>query len=165
MTMTNKTDVQTGGKQLILTRNFEAPRALVFEAWSNCKHLKKWWGPKEWPMEECIMDFREGGEWRYCLRGPNEGDESWGKAIYQEINEPEKIVYKDHFTDVEGNINKEMPELIVTVEFQEHDGKTRQIQTALFDTPETREKIVEMGFIEGMNSSLERLEEHLTKLQ
>lgn len=163
--ITHKTDVQTEGRKLILTRDFEAPRALVFEVWSNCKHLKHWWGPKEWPMDECNMDFREGGEWRYCLRGPNEGDESWGKAIYQEINKPEKIVYKDHFTDENGNINEEMPELLITVEFTEHEGKTSQIQTALFDTPETREKIVEMGFIDGMNSSLDRLEEHLATIK
>lgn len=163
--ITHKTDVQTEGRKLILTRDFEAPRELVFEVWSSCKHLKNWWGPKEWPMDECNMDFREGGEWRYCLRGPNDGDESWGKAIYQEINKPGKIVYKDHFTDEKGNINEEMPKLLITVEFTEQEGKTSQIQTALFDTPETRKKIVEMGFIEGMNSSLDRLEEHISAIK
>ncbi|MEX0720035.1 MAG: SRPBCC domain-containing protein [Balneolaceae bacterium] len=163
--ITHKTDVQSKGRKLILTRDFDAPPELVFDVWSSCKHLKNWWGPKEWPMDECMLDFREGGEWRYCLRGPNKEDESWGKAIYQEINKPGKIVYKDHFTDNDGNINEEMPELLVTVEFDENEGKTRQIQTVLFDTAETRDKIVEMGFIEGMSSSLDRLEEHLAAIK
>lgn len=163
--MTNdKIHVETRERELIITRDFNAPRDLVFEVWSSCEHLKHWWGPKEWPMDECIMDFREGGTWQYCLRGPNEGDESWGKAIYQEISKPEKIVYKDHFTDSEGNINEEMPELLITVEFIEHEGNTRQIQTALFDSAETRKSIVEMGFVEGMSSSLDRLEEHLAQV-
>jgi uncharacterized protein YndB with AHSA1/START domain len=161
----SKSNVETKGNQLIVTRDFAAPRDLVFEVWSSCEHVKHWWGPKEWPMDECMMEFREGGIWRYCLRGPNDGDESWGKAIYQEIKRPEKIVYIDHFTDSQGNINEQMPELTITIEFVEHEGKTRQIQTALFDSAETRKKIEEMGFIEGMNSSLDRLDEHLANLQ
>lgn len=158
-------NVETKNRELIITRNFNAPKNLVFEVWSDCKHLKHWWGPKEWPMNECEMDFREGGAWRYCLRGPNEGDESWGKAIYQEIKNPGKIVYKDHFTDSEGTINEEMPDLLITVEFIESEGQTRQIQTALFDSVETRKKITDMGFVEGMSSSLDRLEEHLAVIQ
>lgn len=153
----------TNDRELIISRVFNAPKELVFKAWSSCEQLKHWWGPKEWPMHECTMDFRVGGEWRYCLRGPNDGDESWGKAIYREIDNPEKIAYKDHFTDSEGHINKEMPELFVTVEFVDQEGKTRMINTTLFDTPETREKIEEMGAVEGWNSSLDRLEHHLNQ--
>lgn len=159
----NNMNVETKDRELTISRIFDASRELVFEAWSSCEHLKHWWGPKEWPMEECTLDFREGGEWLYCLRGPNEGDESWGKAVYQEINKAEKIVYKDHFTDSEGIINKEMPNLLVTVKLEKHEGKTRQIQTVLFETPEARKSIVEMGFVEGMGSSLDRLEEHLAQ--
>lgn len=164
MTM-DKLDVETKERELIITRDFGAPLDLLFEVWSSCKHLKHWWGPKEWPMNECKMDFCEGGEWFYCLRGPNEGDESWGKAIYQEINNPKKIVYKDHFSDSKGTINEKMPELLVTVEFIKHEGKTRQIQTILFASSEARKSIIEMGFVEGMNSSLDRLEDHLATIQ
>ena len=113
----DKLQVKTNDRELILSRVFAASKDLLFQMWSSCEHLSRWWGPKEWPMDECTMDFREGGEWLYCLRGPNEGDEGWSKAIYQEIDTPEKIVYKDHFTDSEGTINPEMPELLVTVEF------------------------------------------------
>lgn len=161
----NRTNVETKDRELIITRIFNASPKLMFEIWSDCKHLKHWWGPKEWPMEECTIDFREGGVWHFCLRGPNEGDESWGKAIYREIDKPKKIVYKDHFSDADGNINEEMPEMLVTVEFLEHEGKTKQVSTTLFDTPETREKLVEMGVVEGMSSSMERLDEYLADIQ
>lgn len=148
-------------RKLILTREFKALPSLLFEVWSSCQHLKHWWGPKEWPMDECKMDFREGGKWRYCLRGPNEGDESWGLAIYQEINKPESIVYKDHFTDAGGNVVPDMPDMIINVEFIELDDKTSQRITVNFDTNKERDKIVEMGMAEGMDSSLDRLEDYL----
>ncbi len=92
--ITNKTKVETKERELIMERIFDAPPNLMFEVWSSCEHLKHWWGPKEWPMEECEMDFREGGTWHFCLRGPNKGDESWGLATYKEIDKPRKIVYQ-----------------------------------------------------------------------
>lgn len=162
---TDKLNVEVEGRKLILTRTFDAPPALMFEVWSDCKHLKHWWGPKEWPMKECTMDFREGGEWHYCLRGPNEEDESWGKAVYQEIDKPDKLVYNDYFSDANGNINEEMPAMLITVEFLEKGSKTQVVNTTLFDTPETRKKIEDMGVVQGMNSSLDRLEEYLSKVQ
>lgn len=157
-------NVETQGSELIITRIFDAPTELVFEAYSSCEHLKHWWGPKEWPMKECTLDFREGGEWHYCLRGPNEGDESWGKAIYKEIDKPDKLVYEDYFSDAEGNINEEMAGMLITVKFIEHEGKTKLSSITLFDSPETLEKTVEMGVVEGMTSTLDRLEEHLAKV-
>lgn len=161
----NKTKVETKDRELIMERIFDAPPHLMFEVWSSCEHLKNWWGPKEWPMDECEMDFREGGKWHFCLRGPNEGDESWGLAVYKEIDKPRKIVYQDNFSDKDGNINEEMPGMLITVELFEHEGKTRYVGTTLFDTPETREKVVEMGVVEGMNSSMERLDNYLSNIQ
>lgn len=155
--------VETRGRELIMSRTFEAPRELVFDAYSSCEHLKNWWGPKEWPMHECTMDFREGGTWHYCLRGPNEGDESWGIATYKEIDRPEKLVYRDHFSDEDGNINEEMPGMLITVQFIDEGGKTRLESTTLFDSEETLKSIVEMGVVEGMTSTLDRLEVFLKK--
>jgi uncharacterized protein YndB with AHSA1/START domain len=165
MTIYNKLTVEAKGRELTIERIFNAPPELMFEMWSDCKHLKHWWGPKEWPMDECKMDFREGGKWHFCLRGPNEGNESWGLAIYKKIDKPAKIVYTDHFSDKDGNINEEMPGMLITVEFHEHEGKTRVASTTLFDTPESRKKIVEMGVIEGMSSSMDRLDEYLPMIK
>lgn len=160
-----KTQSVKEDKKLILTREFDAQPSLLFEIWSDCKHLKHWWGPKEWPMDECEMDFREGGTWLYCLRGPGVGDESWGKAIYKEIHKPTQIIYKDHFTDADGNIAENMPDMNITVDFSAHNGKAKQTITVHFVSNEERDKIVEMGMAEGMNSSLDRVDEYLKELR
>lgn len=162
---THKTNVETKGRELIITRDFEAPPALMFEVWSDCKHLKHWWGPKEWPMHECKMDFREGGSWHYCLRGPNDGDESWGKAIYNEIDKPRKIIYRDYFADSEGSINEDMPGSKNELEFLEYHGITRQVSTTQYESPASLQKVLDMGMIDGMNSSMERLDEYLEKIR
>jgi len=113
----DKIQVKTTDHNLIMTRYFRVPRNLVFQAYSSCGYLINWCGPKEWPMEECTLKFRPGGEWFYCLRGPNTGDESWGKAIYKEIIKPDRIVYLDYFSDMDGNINEEIPAPEITMTF------------------------------------------------
>lgn len=162
---TTKTKVEAKGKTLIIERIFEAPPSLMFDVWTDCKHLKHWWGPKEWPMHECEMDFREGGSWHYCLRGPNEGDESWGKALYDQIDKPKKIVYRDYFADNKGNINEDMPGSKTELVFLEHNGITRQVSTTEYESPESLQQVLDMGMIEGMNSSMERLDEYLETIQ
>lgn len=160
----HKMQVETTDRVLIMTRFFNAPRELVFEAYSSCGHLKNWWGPKEWPMDECTIDFRPGGEWLYCLRGPNAGDESWGKAIYKEIVEPERIVYADYFSDADGNINQAMPAPEITMTFEPYENRTKLTGTARYPTAEALKTVLDMGMVDGMGSSLDRLEEHLGKL-
>ena len=161
---TTKTNVETKGNTLIIERVFEAHPSLMFDVWSDCKHLKHWWGPKEWPMDECEIDFRVGGTWHFCLRGPNEVDESWGKVIYDEIDKPRKIIYRDYFADSEGNINEEMPGSRTTLEFIEHNGITKQVSTTEYESPESLRSVLDMGMIDGMNSSMERLDEYLEEL-
>lgn len=163
--LTDKLVYETKGRDLLITRTFDAPPSLMFEMWSDCRHLKHWWGPKEWPMDECKMDFRVGGEWLYCLRGPNKGDESWGKSIYKEITKPTKLVYEDFFCDKEGNINQQMPGMLITVDFIEENGKTKLVSSSTFDTEESLRKVMEMGVVEGMSSSMDRLDEYLAKVQ
>ena len=161
----HKQKIETTEKELILEREFDAPRELVFEVYSSCEHLKHWWGPRQWPMAECSMDFRVGGEWHFCLRGPEGGDESWGKAIFKEIKKPELIVYNDYFSDKDGTINQDMPGMLITVKFKESDGKTKLISTTLFSTPEELQKSVEMGVVEGFTETLDRLDELLAEMQ
>jgi uncharacterized protein YndB with AHSA1/START domain len=159
-----KTKAETRERQLIMYRDFQVPAELLFDIWSECKHLKHWWGPQDWPMEECTIDFREGGEWRYCLRGPDKGDESWGKAIYRKISRPDRIAYNDHFTDAKGSILEDMPGLEITVDFTAQGSMTRQTLTVQFNTNEDRDKIMEMGMAQGMDSSLDRMEAYLAEI-
>ncbi|MEL7835131.1 SRPBCC domain-containing protein [Fodinibius sp. Rm-B-1B1-1] len=162
--MNNKTNFKIKERELIATRVFNTPRELIFEAHSSCKQLKNWWGPRSWPMEECTMDFRESGTWHYCLRGPNAGDESWGKVIYKKIVRPERIEYEDYFSDKEGNINSEMPGMQITVEFIDQGDATKLVSRTLFDSSDALQSVVDMGVKEGFAETWDRLEEHLAKL-
>lgn len=166
---TVKTTVQ--GKVLRMERILNAPRELVFKAFSDPKHLANWWGPKGWVTEVKSFDFKPNGVWFYCMKcvDKNQGDfygqESCGKSIYQEIVEPEKIVLKDYFVDGEGNEMAGMPELLVTCEFLEHEGKTKLVSSTEFVSAEALQQVVDMGMEQGYSSQLERLDELLESLQ
>jgi uncharacterized protein YndB with AHSA1/START domain len=153
--------VETTDRELVLTRTFEVPRELVFNAYSSCEHLRNWWGPRSWPMVECTLDFRVGGVWHYCLRGPEEGDESWGRAVYDEIVEPARIGYTDSFSDAEGNVNEAMPQTRSTVELEELGGSTRLTLRASYPSAEDLQQVLDMGMVAGMTETLDRLDEHL----
>lgn len=153
--------VTTTDTEFVLTRFFDAPRELVFAAYSSCEQLKNWWGPRSWPMAECTLDFRVGGVWHYCLRGPNEGDESWGWAVYHEIVEPERIAYTDAFADAEGNVNEAMPQTKSSVQLVDVDGRTKLTMRAKYPAPGDLKTVVEMGMEAGITETLDRLDEHL----
>ena len=162
MTATNSTNVTTAERTLIMERVFDAPRELVFKVWSECKHLAQWWGPKAWTLPVCEIDFRPGGTWLYCMRGP-EGEESWGKAVYREIVMPERIVYVDAFADADGNVVEGMPQMLITVEFTELNGKTKITSRTEFASVAELEATLAMGVVEGATETWDRLEEYLAK--
>lgn len=160
-----KQTVETNEKEIIFTRVFKAPRELVFETYTSCKHLMNWWGPREWPLKYCKMDFREGGSWHYCMKGPNPNDESWGLAIFKKIIEPEMISYNDHFSDKDGNVNSEMPSLVINVKFKSLNGNTEMKTITKVGSKEEIDKLIDMGMIEGFTETWDRLEEHLAAIQ
>ena len=130
------------GNVLVLERVFDAPPALVFQMYKEPEHLKRWWGPRGWDVPYCTVDFRPGGEWRYCMKCVDEnqghffGMESWGKGVYESISEPSQIVYTDYFTDADGNTNPEMPSTRVTLEFLPEGGKTRLVSRGEYASAE-----------------------------
>jgi uncharacterized protein YndB with AHSA1/START domain len=152
--------VTTSGRELRIERTFDAPRDLVWKAWTEADRLKQWWGPRSYPTTYCTVDLRVGGVWHYCMTGP-EGQESWGKATYQEIVPPERLVFLDQFSDKDGNAAPGMPETTIKMEFVERDGKTVVTATAEYASIEDLEKLVGMGMIEGMTETWDRLEEYL----
>ena len=120
-------------RELVITRVFDAPRELVWKAWTDPEHVVRWWGPKNYTSPVCKIDFRVGGKYLFCMRSP-EGKDYWSTGTYKEIIPPEKIVVTDSFADSEGNVvpaseygMPEMPlELQVTVTFEDlGDGKTK----------------------------------------
>lgn len=169
--MSSKMITKVEGQELILERIFNAPRELVFQAFSEAEHLKHWWGPRGWTLTVCHVDFRPGGIWHYCMKciDENQGDfygfESWGKAVYQEIVKAEKIVYTDYFSDAEGNEAEGMPSTEVTLTFIEHEGKTKLVSRGKYASPEALKTVMDMGMEQGITETWDRLGEHLESLQ
>jgi uncharacterized protein YndB with AHSA1/START domain len=79
-------------RELIMERIFDAPRELVFRAYSEPEHLVRWWGPKGWTLPVCKVDFRPGGVWHFCMLSPDGQMNPCAKAVYQEIIAPERII-------------------------------------------------------------------------
>jgi len=159
------------GQEIVLERVFDAPRELVFKVFSEAEHLKHWWGTHGWTLTVCNIDFRPGGIWHYCMKCTDEnqaeyyGFESWGKAVYQEIEAPEKIVFVDYFSDAEGNEAEGMPASTVTTIFQEYEGKTKLVSRSRYETEEALNAVLKMGVEQGVAETWDRLEKHLQSLQ
>jgi len=160
--MTNEpgTHVQTGERDLVISRVFDAPRDVVFRAFSTSEALAHWWGPKGWTLPVSNLDFRPGGTWHYCMRGPG-GEESWGISRYSEIVEGERIVYTDAFSDAEGKVAEGMPPMRITIEFADEDGKTRVTSRTEFASGDALKQVLDMGVVEGTTQTWDRLEEYL----
>lgn len=149
-----------GESELVITRVLDAPRALVFKAWTEPEHLKHWWGPAGWTLTVCEVDLRPGGVWFYGMRGSG-GEESWGRAVYREIVVPERIVYIDSFSDAHGNpvapadigLSAGWPtEMLVTVTFAEQDGKTTLTCRVTAGTaPAAEREMVQQGWSETLD--------------
>jgi uncharacterized protein YndB with AHSA1/START domain len=157
------TTVETDREQRVLTfeRVFDAPRELVFQAFTEPRHLVEWFGPKGWTLPECELDLRPGGEWRYCMRGPN-GETSRGKSVYREISPPERLVYTDVFTDEAYNESPDMPRMLITVTFlAEGERATRLRMRTEYASVEDLDRVTAMGMLQGMEETFDRLDQHL----
>ena len=152
---------------LVITRVFDAPRRLVFQAWTEPERVKRWWGPKDFTTPVCEIDLRPGGVFRTCMRS-SEGQEFWSQGVYREIVEPERIVCTDSFADENGNpvspehygMSPDWPaEALITATFTEHAGRTRlTVQHA--PLPPGRERdLCEQGWSE----SLDKLADYLAQ--
>lgn len=159
------------GRELTLERTFNAPRELVFRTFTEAEHLKRWWGPTGWPLTVCNVDLRPGGVWHYCMTCTDEaqkdyyGMQSWGKAVYHEIDPPKKIIYADFFSDAEGNVNEDMPSAMITLTFEEAEGKTKVTNFAQYASADAVQAVLDMGMLEGITDTFNNLEKLLEELQ
>ena len=153
--MTNQTTAQaTSELSLAITRIFDAPRSLVFAAWTDPKHMKHWWGPKGYTLPECEMDVRVGGRYRFCMRSPD-GVESRNEGIFRDVEKPSRIVMSGCWVDPDGKPRS--PMMVTTIELEERNGGTLlTLTTTGFESIESRES--HRG---GWASSIERLAEYL----
>ena len=120
-------------QELVIERVFDAPRELVWRAWTEPDLFMRWWGPKGFTTPHCEIDLRVGGRLLNCMRSP-EGQDYWSTGVYREIVPLERIVCTDSFADEKGNVvpathygmTADVPlEMLVTVTFEDLDGKTR----------------------------------------
>ena len=146
-------------REIVLTRLFDAPRRLVFDAMTKPEHVKRWWGllDERYSVPVCEIDLRPGGAWRFVGRGP-EGEYTF-YGVYREIAPPDRIVFTEIFApfpDVES---------VVTSVFTEENGKTRLTMTATYPSLEVRDMVMNTGMAGGAAISYDRLEDLVAELQ
>ena len=145
-------------REIVITRVFDAPRRLVFEAWTSPQHLPHWLlGPPGWTMPICEIDLRPGGASRMVWRRAD-GNEMEIRGVYKEIKPPERLVSTESWG---GN----WPETLNTLVFTEKDGKTTITLTILYPSKEARDAALQTGMTKGVSASFDRLAEHLRTMR
>lgn len=139
-------------REIVLTQVFDAPRELVFDAWTKPEHLSRWFGPKGFTLTTHEADIRVGGRWRFVFHGPD-GTNYDNRMVFLEIKRPELLVF-DHGSDRDDDPDK----FRVTVTFDaQSNGKTVVTLRQLHPTKELREQKIAFGAVELGQQTLEKL--------
>jgi uncharacterized protein YndB with AHSA1/START domain len=146
-----------GDREIVMTRVFNAPRELVFDAWTNPDLVKRWLlGPDGWSMPVCEIDARPGGRYRYLWKHDTNGSEMGMSGTYVEVKRPERLVSTETFDDAwypgEGRN---------TLTLVEKDGKTTMTATSRYDSREIRDAVLKSPMESGVRASYDRLEQIL----
>lgn len=160
----NKVSSKVEGLELIMERSFEAPRERVFSMFTEAEHIARWWGPTGWDTTVYKMEVEPEGVWHYCMRSPD-GQEAWGKAVYREIEPPNRLVYVDVFSDEQENEVEGLPTMLITTDFFAEGTGCKVVSATKFNSEEELKSVIEMGAVEGMTQTYDRLEEYLQELQ
>ncbi len=140
-------------REVVMTRVFDAPRRLVFDALTKPELLKRWFGPRGWSLVVCEADLKVGGAWRWVLRGPD-GRDMGMRGVYQEITPPEWLVSTESFDDYPG-------ESVNTLILSEEDGKTTFTITVRYASQEIRDAVIKSGMEHGAAECYDKLAEML----
>lgn len=154
-----RTAEDLSGREIVISRVFAAPRELVWEVWTNPKHIVEWWGPEGFTTTIQQMDFEPGGAWKHILHGPD-GTDYPANAVFLEIVKPERIVYS-----LSGGKKGEKPmQFESTWTFEEQGDGTKVTLRMLFPSAETLAYAVETyGAVEGGRQMFDRLARHLER--
>ncbi len=146
-------------RESIMSRFFDAPRTLVFEAFTNPEMIAQWWGLRDMITVVDKMDVRPGGIWRYVQRDPDDDGAPYAafNGVYREIMPPKRIVSTFEYEGTPGHV------LLNTTTFEEIDGKTKLTVHTLYQTPQHRDRMLESGMERGANESYDRLAELLER--
>jgi uncharacterized protein YndB with AHSA1/START domain len=145
--------------QIVMTRLFDAPRHLVFEAMTKPEHVRRWWGNlgDGYSVPVCEIDLRVGGRWRFVNRHPKGEAEFYGE--YREIDPPNRVVFTEIYAPFPDSGS------VVTAEFTEEDGKTRMTVTCEYPSEDVRNMVMGTGMERGAALSYDRLEDLVIELQ
>ena len=146
-------------QEVTMSRIFDAPRELVFDAYIDPEQIVHWWGPRNLDTIVDKLDPRPGGQWRFVNRTAGTVDEHGFHGFYHEVLRPERLVYTFEYEGVPGHV------LMETVRFDEIDGKTRATSTAVYQSVADRDGMVAAGMESGARQSMDRLAELLAKAQ
>lgn len=144
-------------REIVLTQVFDAPRHMVFDAFTKPELLKRWFGPHGWSLVVCEVDLKVGGSFRFVLRGPD-GTEMGMRGLYREIVPPERSVHVESFDDYPG-------EALITTVLVEQAGKTTLTATLLYDSREIRDAVIKSGMEHGAAESYDKLAELLASAE
>ncbi|MBN8956229.1 MAG: SRPBCC family protein [Rhizobiales bacterium] len=144
-------------QEVMLTRVFDAPRRMVFDAFTKPELLKRWFGPRGWSLSQCEVDLRVGGKWRFVLRSP-EGQEMGMSGVWRELQPYDRMVHTESFDDFPG-------ESQVTTVLTEKDGKTTLQATVRYASKEVRDAVIASGMEHGAAESYDKLNEMFATAQ
>ena len=147
---------EPGKQEIVITRLFNAPRDLVFKTCTDPNLIPQWWGPRRFTTIVDKMELRPGGEWRYINRD-TDGNEYAFHGFYHEIVSPERIVQTFEYEGAPGHVSLE------TSRLEERDGKTLMTNTAVYQSVEARDAMIQSGMEEGARELMDRLAELVEK--
>ncbi len=150
--------IESGKQEIIITRVFDAPRELVFKAYTDPKLLSQWFGPREYTTTVDKMEARPGGLWRFVQRNES-GDEFAFHGVHHDVVAPERIVATFEFEGVPGHV------LLQSVTFEPLGQKTRMVEQLLFQSVADRDGMVASGMQRGSDDSMDRMAEILETLK
>lgn len=145
-------------REILLTREFDAPRELLFEVMNKAEHLQHWYGPRDYTISVLDVDFRPGGHWRAVHRD-KDGNEFAFRGEIREVQAPERVVRTFEWEGLPGHISVE------TLRLEDLGGRTRMTVTSAFDSVEDRDGMLQSGMERGASESYDRLAEYLADLQ
>ncbi len=165
-------DVGDRDQEFVISRTFDAPRELVWKAWTEPERMREWFGPTGFTMPVCTQDLRPGGAYHYCLRGA-EGQEMWGKFVFREIHAPERLVFINTFSDAQGGITRHPMsetwplEMLSTITFAEEKNRTTvTIRWSPHNATEAERRTFaesHAGMKQGWSGTFEQLADYLAK--
>jgi uncharacterized protein YndB with AHSA1/START domain len=145
-------------REILITRVFNAPRELVFDAVTKCEHVGRWYGPRGTEMLSCKIDLRPGGSWRFVQRGPD-GNEYAFSGEFREIVRPERVVQTWNFEGIPPG-----HESVETLILEDLGGKTKWTSRAVYKSVEARDGLIQSGMESGMRETMDRLAELVESL-